>query len=285
VSLTAVSLSLLAGCSIAGGVWSVFSLGREIAVWNWVRGTGRRQGFFTLALMMAGRSQEKLPGVRRFSVWLNRRQTELGGAAEEDSAVNLARKELLVLGGLALFAWLAESVPIGLAGAGAAFLVPDLLAKASRERRQEEIRRDLPDVLSLISLGVDSGLSLDAGLRHVSEEFRHGPIPAEIGRMLGEVRFGARRHHAWREMARRMKSPELSEVVEALVQADQMGTGLSQSLRALEEQARGRHRQHLEEQAGKAPVKLIFPLTFCIFPSVFIVLLGPVFLSLLGVVR
>ena len=140
-------------------------------------------------------------------------------------------------------------------------------------------------MLDLLTLALEAGLSVDAGLAQVAEKLRHGLLPPALARMQGEIRLGARRHQAWEGFARWSGNPELAEVMAALVQADAMGVSLAGALRGLAEQLRIRRRQRAEELAQKAPVKLLFPLALFVFPAVFVVLLGPVFLQLLITVR
>ena len=230
-----------------------------------------------------GQFQEGFPRLRRASDWLHSSPVKWLGASDPGSAAWLAGKEMAALGAGIFFAWLADDFLLGSAFGVAAFFAPDLLAKGKWDAMQARIRRELPDTLDLMTLSLEAGLSLDASFAQVAEKLRGGLLPDALARMLGEVRFGMKRHQAWREMARSLGNPEWGEVTEALVQADSMGTGLAEALRGIAGQMRIRSRQRAEESAHKAPVKLLFPLAFFIFPCIFIVLLGPVFLQLLGV--
>jgi len=286
MSFPAAGFALLAGGTGFGAAFAAGSAFREVAVWSWVTdAAGRLRGvsvrdLVLAALKAAGRAQADWPPAARLAERLHAPAARWLGEADPGRDVWLAGKEALLAAGFAAGTWLAGDWTIGvLLGAGAAF-APDLLARDAWRRRQEQVRRELPDVLDLLTLALEAGLSVDAGLAQVAEKQRGGLLADAIARMLGEVRFGARRHQAWRDMAARLGVPEVTEVVGALAQADAMGVGMAGALRGLAEQMRVRRRQQVEELAHKAPVKMLFPLALFIFPALFIVLLGPVFLQL-----
>ena len=140
--------------------------------------------------------------------------------------------------------------------------------------RQKKITRTLPDTLDLITVSVEAGLGLDAALSKVVEKTR-GPLRDEFGRVLQEMGLGKLRRSAMKDMSVRCDVPELTTFVNALVQADQMGLGVAEVLRAQAEEVRLRRRQRAEETAMKASVKMLMPLISCIFPAMMTVLLGP----------
>jgi len=293
VAIMPLGLALLAGIALFGLTRAGLSSIRGMALADWISGERigaiRSLGGGGIAavglrlLGVLGRYQEGFPRLSRASGWLHSSASAWLGAGDPGSAVWLAGKEAAALVTGMLFSWLADDFVLGAAFGAAAFFVPDLLAKGKWDAAQARIRRELPDTLDLMTLSLEAGLSLDASFAQVAEKLRGGILPDALARMLGEVRFGMKRHQAWREMARRLGNPEWTEVAEALVQADAMGTGLAEALRGIAGQMRIRSRQRAEEAAHKAPVKLLFPLAFFIFPCIFIVLLGPVFLQLLGV--
>lgn len=141
-------------------------------------------------------------------------------------------------------------------------------------RRQAVITKSLPDAFDLVTTCVEAGLGLDAALARVAEKVQ-GPFADELSRMLREVGMGRMRREALRDMGERTGVPDLITFVNAVVQAEQMGTSIGQVLRVQAEQLRVRRRQRAEEQAGQAPVKMVFPLVLCIFPVLFLVILGP----------
>jgi len=285
----------LAGASFYGMGLALMVAMRRMALADWVSGK-RIEAIQTIGaggipavgmrlLRGLGRAQEAFPEVRKFSERLYSLPDTWLGPAGPGSTAWLAGKQVLAAGALLLFWWLAGDFLLGSVFGAAAFFIPDLLARGRWESRQARISRELPDVLDLITMSIEAGLSLDAAFAQTGEKLKGGLLADALLKMLGEVRFGMKRHQAWREMARRLGSQDVSEVAEAMVQADLMGTGLADALRGIGGQMRVRSRQRAEESVHKAPVRLLFPLAFFIFPSVFIVLLGPVFLQLLGVLE
>jgi len=146
-------------------------------------------------------------------------------------------------------------------------------------RRQTTITRSLPDSFDLVTTCVEAGLGLDAALARVAEKVE-GPFAEELSRTLREVGMGRMRRDALRELGERTGVPDLITFVNAVVQAEQMGTGIGQVLRVQSEQLRMRRRQRAEEMANQAPVKMVFPLVLCIFPTLFMVILGPAAITL-----
>lgn len=140
--------------------------------------------------------------------------------------------------------------------------------------RQTKIQRALPDTLDLITVSVEAGLGLDAAISKVVEKTR-GPLREEFGRVLQEIGLGKVRRTSLRDMATRVDVPDLTTFVGAIVQADQMGLGVAEVLRAQADEVRLRRRQRAEETAMKAPVKMLLPLIAFIFPAMMSVLLGP----------
>jgi tight adherence protein C len=148
-------------------------------------------------------------------------------------------------------------------------------------RRQTIITKSLPDSLDLITTCVEAGLGLDAALARVAEKVE-GPFADELSRTLREVGMGRMRRDALRELGERTGVPDLITFVNAVIQAEQMGTSIGQVLRVQSDQLRLRRRQRAEEMANAAPVKMVFPLVLCIFPTLFLVILGPAGISIYG---
>jgi tight adherence protein C len=146
-------------------------------------------------------------------------------------------------------------------------------------RRQTIITKSLPDSFDLVTTCVEAGLGLDAALARVAEKVE-GPFAEELSRTLREVGMGRMRRDALQELGERTGVPDLVTFVNAVVQAEQMGTGIGQVLRVQSEQLRLRRRQRAEEKANQAPVKMVFPLVLCIFPTLFLVILGPAGITL-----
>lgn len=153
-------------------------------------------------------------------------------------------------------------------------MLPFLWLRRRVRSRKLRIWKSLPDAFDLITVCVEAGLGLDAALRHVSEKFR-GPLSDEISQTLREVGMGRPRREALEDMAERAGVKELTTFVNAVVQAEQLGTSLGRVLRAQGLTMRVQRRQKAEELARKAPVKLVFPLVLFIMPTFFVVTLGP----------
>jgi len=160
---------------------------------------------------------------------------------------------------------------------GGGFLLPDFWLGKKIKKRQHKIRRGLPDVLDLLVVCVEAGLSLDQATARTAEELRVA-LPAlceELSMVVLEQRAGRARADAWKNMAERTGEESVLAMVSMLVQAEQLGTSVAKTLRVQSETLRVKRIQQVEEMAAKTSVKLVFPLVFFIFPSLFLVVLGP----------
>jgi tight adherence protein C len=160
------------------------------------------------------------------------------------------------------------------------FFLPALYLSSSIRRRQEAIIKKFPDALDLMSICVDAGLPFDGAMARVEEKW-DDPLANEFGRVLHEVQLGKSRRQALRDMSNRMEVADVTSFVAAILQAEHLGVSIGRVLRIQSEQMRLRRRQRAEEKAHQAPVKMLFPLVFLIFPSMFIVLLGPAALQVM----
>jgi tight adherence protein C len=158
--------------------------------------------------------------------------------------------------------------------------LPDFWLNARVNARKRLIERALPDALDLIIVCVEAGNSLEAALAIVSQKLT-GPLPEEIGRTLREVSLGKGRRDALRDLATRTGAPDLQSFIAAVLQADQLGVGIAQVLRVQGDAMRIRRRQRAEEAAAKVPVKMLIPLVVFIFPTIMIVIVGPVGITIL----
>jgi tight adherence protein C len=158
------------------------------------------------------------------------------------------------------------------------FLGPNQYLRRQVKRRQKQIRRALPNALDLMVVCVESGLGLDQAVLQVAKElqFAHPEISEEFSLMNLELKAGKLRAEALRNLAGRTGVDELKKLVGVLIQADRFGTSIAQSLRGHSEYMRVQTRQQAEEKAAKLGVKLVFPIFFCILPSLFVVTVGPV---------
>ncbi len=153
-------------------------------------------------------------------------------------------------------------------------LLPFLLLNKKIAARKRSIQKDLPDVLDLLTVSVEAGLGFDGALAKLSEKMK-GALVDEFNRVLQEIRMGVARRQAVVAMGTRCDVPDLSLFTASLVQADQLGVSIGNVLRVQSAAMRQKRRQRAEEQAMKAPIKMLLPLVLFIFPSLFVVLLGP----------
>jgi tight adherence protein C len=163
------------------------------------------------------------------------------------------------------------------------YLLPDMVLQRLVNQRREKIRRSVPDAVDLLVICVDAGLGIDQALLRVSQELTvsHPEITEEFIQINREQRAGKPRIEAWREMADRVGLQEMGAFASMLAQTEKFGTPISRALRVFSDGIRQRRRQTAEELAAKTTVKIIFPLVLFIFPSIFIVLLGPAILSIM----
>lgn len=210
-----------------------------------------------------------------------RRRLELAG-----NPVRLGAAEFFVLqifAGLALFGlshvlllrapamhrW-ALSLAIGSLG----FYYPRIWLNQQIARRKREILKTLPDALDLLVICVEAGLGFDAAMQRVAERWDN-ELGRAFARVLHEIALGRARKDALRDMAARVDLPEMTSFVATIIQAEQLGISIAKVLHIQADQMRLRRRQRAEELARQAPIKMLFPLVFLIFPAMFVVLLGP----------
>jgi tight adherence protein C len=174
--------------------------------------------------------------------------------------------------------WLLTWIAIGLLWT-VSFLGPDLYLDRKMRDRQKEIAKRLPDTLDLLVISVEAGLGFEQALDRTVETVP-GPLADEMRRMLQETRMGATRAEALRALDERTQVEELRSFILAMLQADTFGVSVARILRNQAEKARTRRRLVAEEQAQKAPVRMLFPLVFCIFPAVFVVVLVPALINI-----
>jgi len=160
------------------------------------------------------------------------------------------------------------------------FYLPDLLLQSRIDKRQKEIRKAMPDGLDLLTICVEAGLGFDAAMSKLYEKWDN-EMGRAFGRVVREIQLGKLRREALRDMADRLGVSEMSSFVAAVIQSEQLGVSMAHVLRIQSDQMRIRRRQIAEEEAHKAPIKMLLPMAIFIFPALCIVLMTPAFLILL----
>lgn len=204
--------------------------------------------------------------------------------------LTLAIKAIGVVGSLAA-AWLVgmKAAPVGVLiggfGTAIALVAPELVINRMVADRQLQIVRALPDTLDLITASVEAGLTMDGAIARIVGRPSRGQmaLAEELARYLQEIRLGTSRAEALESLGKRCGVADLQSVVAALLQADSLGVGIGTVLRAQSQHLRTRRKQRAQEAAMKAPVKMLFPLVLFIFPSIFIVTLGPAVIRIIDV--
>lgn len=175
-----------------------------------------------------------------------------------------------------------QASALSVAAAGLVGYLPWFQLGRMATKRQKEIRLSLPDIMDLLVVSVQAGLAFDIALLRVVDRYR-GAVSVEFQRVLREMQLGRTRRDALRDMADRVDIPELNALVSAVIQAEQLGVGVSGVLSLQSDLIRDKRQQFIEEQAMKAPVKMLFPLVFLIFPSLLVVILGPAVLNIMRI--
>ncbi|WP_426572327.1 type II secretion system F family protein [Aquihabitans sp. McL0605] len=296
-----IALALLAG-AIGVGLWTILSSADEKAT---VRASLRQLDGYEVDNV---RDQELLKPMRERTVQpLTDRLVALGKRFTPDGYTDKVRARLTASGNtsadavdrfiaikvvafaltplmfILFFGVLGIGGKMGLllSGVMAAVLIfgPDATLNRRVEERQHEIKQKLPDVLDLLVISVEAGLGFEQALdRTVSSV--PGALTQEFARMLGEVRAGASRANAMRAMEKRTDVPELRSFVLAILQADTFGVSIGRVLRAQADEMRIKRRQMAQEKAQKAPVKMMIPMVFCVFPALFVVVIGPAIINI-----
>ena len=203
-------------------------------------------------------------------------------------AVRYALAALLAIAGLGIGVLLSLPLPVivvapvaGAALAVVGYFVPLLWLEQRISARRHQIQRSLAEATDLLTLVVESGMSLDEGMLSITERF-HNALGDEIGKVLREIRLGRPRMAALEHMAETTGVPELHHLVESIVQSDQMGVPIARLLRVQAMEMRRRQRQTAQERAAQASSRMVFPMVGCIFPVLWIVLLGPAIIQILN---
>ena len=170
----------------------------------------------------------------------------------------------------------------GVFGVAAGWMVPKFMLSTRITRRQKELQKALPDAVDLLVICVEAGLGLNQAMMRVAEEIRHVSrlMTEELALANMAIRAGTPREQALLDLAERTGLADIRSLVTMVIQTDRFGTSVAKSLRVHSESMRTKRRQRAEEAAAKTTIKMVFPLTFCIFPALFVVVLGPAFISI-----
>jgi tight adherence protein C len=202
-------------------------------------------------------------------------------------AVRYSLAALMAIVGLGLGVLVVLPLPVvvvapaaGIVFALAGYFLPLLWLEQRISARRRQIQRSLAEATDLLTLVVESGMSLDEGMLSITERF-HNALGDEIGKVLREIRLGRPRMAALEHMAETTGVPDLHHLVESIVQSDQMGVPIARLLRVQAMEMRRRQRQTAQERAAQASSRMVFPMVGCIFPVLWIVLLGPAIIQIL----
>ncbi|NJK80849.1 MAG: type II secretion system F family protein [Chloroflexaceae bacterium] len=161
------------------------------------------------------------------------------------------------------------------------YLLPSMWLGQQISRRKKNMLKALPDALDLLTISVEAGLGFDVALQRVTDKW-DDELSREFRRVLSDIRLGRSRREALRDMGERTQVEDIQTFVSAIIQADQLGVSMSKILSLQSDQMRIRRRQRAEEEAQKAPIKMLFPMVFLIFPALFVVILGPAVPRIMG---
>jgi tight adherence protein C len=162
----------------------------------------------------------------------------------------------------------------------AGFFLPHLMLTSRITRRQKEIRKAMPDALDLLTICVEAGLGFDAAMSKVSEKWEN-ELSLAFARAIREIQLGKVRRDALKDMSERLGIPEMTSFVAAIIQSEQLGVSMAKVLRIQSDQMRVKRRQRAEEEAHKAPIKMIIPMALLIFPTIMIIILTPAALQIM----
>lgn len=238
------------------------------------------RGIIPLASRFAGLALKLTPmdSRDRIAKKLTLAGSPAGWDAEKIMGIKLVGMVVMVALGLMITSGMQGPPILPIAVLGLCFALgyfgPNALLDHKAEARQEEMRKTLPDTMDLLTISVEAGLGFDAAMVQVVQNVP-GALSHEFSRMLQEMRLGIARVEAFRHLAKRTNIEELSSFILAMIQADTFGVSISKVLRAQAKELRTKRRQRAEEKAMRVPIKILFPLIFCILPALFVVVLGP----------
>lgn len=268
-------------------VWSVAATDR-VALRNIQANLGQRARNAApqnLAAEFGDIARKVTPG--GYVAWLDKQLAAVGRPKEWPLERLLIVKPMLALGAgvLGLFNFLASPAParfaILVAALAFGYFAPDLLVRTNAEKRRAKIRQELPNTLDQMLISVQAGLGFEAAMARTAQN-GSGPLADEMTRTLQDMQVGRSRKEAYLAMSDRVDVPDLRSFIRAIVQADAYGIAIAKVLKVQANEMRLKRRQRAEEHAMKIPVKILFPLIFFIFPTLFIILLGPAVMNIIA---
>jgi tight adherence protein C len=242
----------------------------------------KRQSF---AEQFSGLAHRITPG--SYEAWLDKQLAAIGRPKEWPLGRILANKPLLGLGGgvLGLFYLMTEPAPgrfaIMLGAIAFGYFAPDLLLRSNAQKRRDAVQQELPNALDQMLISVQAGLGFEAAMARAAQNGT-GPLADEFIRTLQDIQVGRSRKEAYLSMSDRVDVPDLRSFIRSIVQADAYGIAIAKVLKSQAQEMRLKRRQRAEEHAMKIPVKILFPLIFFIFPTLFIILLGPAVMNIIA---
>ncbi|MCD5341627.1 type II secretion system F family protein [Arthrobacter sp. AK04] len=268
-------------------VWSVAATDR-VALRNIQANLGQRARNAApqnLAAEFGAIARKVTPG--GYVAWLDKQLAAVGRPKDWPLERLLIVKPMLALGTgiLGLLNFLASPAPARFAVLVAAlafgYFAPDLLVRTNAEKRRAKIRQELPNTLDQMLISVQAGLGFEAAMARTAQN-GSGPLADEMTRTLQDMQVGRSRKEAYLAMSDRVDVPDLRSFIRAIVQADAYGIAIAKVLKVQAYEMRLKRRQRAEEHAMKIPVKILFPLIFFIFPTLFIILLGPAVMNIVA---
>jgi len=268
-------------------VWSVAATDR-VALRNIQANLGQRARNAApqnLAAEFGAIARKATPG--GYVAWLDKQLAAVGRPKDWPLERLLIVKPTLALGAgvLGLLNFLASPAPARFAVLVAAlafgYFAPDLLVRTNAEKRRAKIRQELPNTLDQMLISVQAGLGFEAAMARTAQN-GSGPLADEMTRTLQDMQVGRSRKEAYLAMSDRVDVPDLRSFIRAIVQADAYGIAIAKVLKVQAHEMRLKRRQRAEEHAMKIPVKILFPLIFFIFPTLFIILLGPAVMNIVA---
>jgi tight adherence protein C len=239
----------------------------------------------SFAEQFSGLAHRITPG--SYEAWLDKQLAAVGRPKEWPLGRLLAIKPLLGLAGgvLGVFYLMAEPAPgrlaIMLGAIAFGYFAPDLLLRSYAQKRRDAIRQELPNALDQMLISVQAGLGFEAAMARAAQNGK-GPLADEFIRTLQDIQVGRSRKEAYLSMSDRVDVPDLRSFIRSIVQADAYGIAIAKVLKSQAQEMRTKRRQRAEEHAMKIPVKILFPLIFFIFPTLFIILLGPAVMNIIA---